>query len=139
MTPRAKAMETLQKLARLKAADDNGYCQCVSCGQYHHWKEMDGGHFISKAHSSYWALREECVHPQCKRCNGWGMKFGTATQQYTVWMIDYYGQDFVDEMLATTKKSVKIYKKDYEQMTAEWNEQIKEHLQRIEGRSKLKG
>ena len=46
-------------------------------------------------------------------------------------MVDFYGQDFVDEMLATTKKSVKIYKKDYEEMTKAWNLEIKSHLDRI--------
>ncbi len=130
-TPRKKAMEALQKLARLESADHNGYCRCVSCRSPWHWKEGDGAHFIAKGHSSYWAMRKENVHFQCKYCNGWGMKFGTAAQEYTVWMIREYGKDFVDDMLSTTKKSVKIYKKDYLEMTQKWNEEIRFHLDRI--------
>jgi len=130
-TPRAKALKTLQKLVRLKAADDNGYCQCVSCGGMAYWSEMDGGHYIPKGHSSYWALREENVHPQHKHCNNWGMKYGTAAQEYTKWMVDYYGRDFVDEMEAIKRTTIKLNKKDYEGMIKDWNEQIKYHLKRI--------
>lgn len=130
-TPRAKAMKTLQKLVRVKAADEHGYCQCVSCGAIDKWSSMDGGHYIPKGHSSFWALREENVHPQCKRCNGFDMKFGTAAQEYTKWMIDFYGRDFVDQMEAQKRDSVKYCKRDYEEMTKDWREQIREHLQRI--------
>jgi hypothetical protein len=130
-TPRTKAIETLQKLVRLKHADDNGYCTCVTCGKVDHWKSMDGGHFIPKGNSSYWALVEENIHPQCKGCNGFGMRYGTAAQQYTLYMVDTYGRDFVDEMEAKKGNMVKYYKKDYEEMTKIWNEQIREHLSRI--------
>jgi len=130
-TPRTKAIETLQKLVRIKSADDNGYCKCVTCGRVDSWKSMDGGHFIPKGHSSYWALVEENIHPQCKGCNGYGMKYGTATQQYTKYMIDTYGREFVDEMESKKREQVKFYKKDYVKMTAEWNEHIREHLKRV--------
>ena len=130
-TPRAKALKTLQKLVRLKAADDNGYCTCVTCGAIGKWTEFDGGHFIPKGNSSRWALEEENVHPQCKGCNGFGMKYGTATHSYTAWMIDYYGRDFVDHMLATKGDLHKLGKRDYEEMIKDWNEQIKHHLKRI--------
>ena len=115
----------------MKAANDSGLCQCVTCGKWDHWKNMDGGHFISKGSSSFWALREENIHPQCKGCNGFGMKHGNAEARYTLWMIDYYGRDFVDEMIATKKNVIKIYKKDYEEMIADWKEQIKEHEKRL--------
>lgn len=130
-TPRTKALEALQKLVRLKAADDNGYVECVTCGKVGLWTEMDGGHFIPKGNCSRWALEEENIHPQCKSCNGFGMKYGTATHSYMAWMIDYYGRDFVDMMLASKHEPVKFYKRDYEEMTKEWNEQIRFHLQRI--------
>ena len=130
-TPRAKALKTLQRLARLAAADDNGYCTCVSCGGVAYWSEMDGGHFIPKGSSSYWALREENVHPQHKGCNNFGMKYGSAAQEYTAWMIDYYGRDFVDEMFAKKNEQVKFYKRDYERMIKEWDDLIKHHKKRI--------
>jgi len=130
-TPKTKALDTLQKLVRLKAADEHGYCTCVSCGKIDKWSSFDGGHFIPKGHSSYWALREENVHPQCKGCNGFGMKHGTAMSRYTVWMQNMYGKDIVDDMETMKRTQVKFYKKDYEEMTKDWNEQIKFHLKRI--------
>ena len=130
-TPRTKALDTIQKLVRLKAADDNGYCTCVTCGSVDKWTCFDGGHYIPKGCSSYWSLVEENVHPQCKGCNGFGMKYGTAVQQYTLYMVDTYGREFVDEMERKKKDEVKYYKRDYEDMIKEWNEQIKQHLDRI--------
>jgi len=124
-------MDALQKLVRVKAADDNGYCRCVSCGKYVPWNEADGGHFIPKGNSSYWALEEENVHPQCKSCNGFEMKHGTATQMYTLWMVDFYGRDFVNNMELKKRDPVKFYKKDYIEMAEKWNAEIKEHLDRI--------
>lgn len=130
-TLRKKCLDAIQLLARISAADDNGYCQCVSCGATHHYKDMDGGHFIPKGSSSYWALEIQNVHPQCKGCNGFGMKYGSASQNYTMWMIDYYGKDVVDEMLATAKNVKKLYKADYEEMLKDFKEQIKFHEARV--------
>lgn len=130
-TLRSKCLQALQKLARISEADDNGICTCVSCGKQKHYKDMDGGHFIPKGASSYWALREENVHPQCKGCNGFGMRNGSAAQQYTLWMQDMYGADFVEEMLQKKNTICKIKKFEYEDMLKYFNEQIKYHQERI--------
>lgn len=130
-TPRAKALKALQKLVRLKAADDNGYVECVTCGKFGYWTDFDGGHFIPKGSSSRWALEEENVKPQCKGCNGFGMRYGDAAQRFTTYMIDYHGRDFVDHMLSTKNDPVKFYKRDYEEMLKDWNAQIREHLKRV--------
>ena len=113
------------------AADDNGYAKCVSCGEQSHYKEMDGGHFFPKGNCSFWALEKENVHPQCKGCNGFGMKYGIAAQQYTLWMIDYYGRDFVEEMESQKRSVRKIYKAEYQEMIEEFTAEIKHHEQRI--------
>jgi len=133
-TLRAKALQTLQKLVRLKAADDNGYVKCVSCGTMEHWSEMQGGHFIAKGNSSYWALQEENVHPQCPACNLYGMKYGTAANNYTLWMLDYYGRDFVEQMEQDKRKVRKLYKSDYLDMLEDWNTQISYHMERVGGK-----
>jgi len=130
-TPRSKCLTAIQLLARISAADDNGYASCVSCGVTDHYKNMDGGHFIPKGASSYWALEIENLACQCKGCNGFGMKYGIAAQQYTVHMVETYGQDFVDHMLATKSNVKKLYKSDYDEMLAEFNKLIKFHKERI--------
>ncbi len=130
-TPRAKCLETAQLLARISAADENGYATCVTCGSVHHYKEMDGGHYIAKGSSSYWALEPENIHPQCKGCNGFKMRYGNAESIYTLWMIDNYGRSFVDHMHATAKNTKKMYKADYDEFLSETNKLIKYHKDRI--------
>jgi len=131
-TPRSKCLVAIQLLVRLEACDDLGYCSCVTCGKTAMWNDgIQGGHFISKSHSSYWALEKENIHPQCAPCNGYGMKFGDAAQRYTLWMQDYYGSDYVEEMLSKTKAVKKISKAGYEDMLKDFNEQIAHHKQRI--------
>ena len=130
-SPRSKCLEALQKLTRLKACDDSGFCKCVTCGHTDYFTQMQGGHFIPKGNSSRWALEPENVHVQCPSCNLFQMKHGTASHAYTLYMIDFYGRDFVDQMLASKSETLKLYKRDYEEMLSEWIAQIKEHLHRV--------
>ena len=131
---RKKCLEAIQLLSRLSAADDEGYVQCVSCGIIKHYKDgIQGGHFIAKGISSYWALEIENVHPQCYGCNVFGMKHGAAAQEYTIWMQNMYGNEYVQDMLDSRKNSIKFYKKDYEDMYKEFKVLIKHHYERIGG------
>ena len=59
------------------------------------------------------------------------MKFGNAEAQYTLYMIDYYGRDFVDEMIATKKNTLKMYAGDYREYISETKALINHHLERI--------
>lgn len=124
------AATVLQKLVRLKAAEENGLVQCVTCDKWAHWKDMQGGHFISRG-SKRWKLVEENVHPQCPGCNGFGMKYGNAEAVYTAYMIDMYGRDYVDEMLRTKSEPRKYTRAEVAEMEAEWKEQIKYHEKRV--------
>lgn len=129
---KAKCLEAAQKLARLREADSNGYCQCWSCGVIKHYKEMDGGHFIPKGKggSNMWALDMRNIHPQCKGCNGFQMKHGKAAQQYTMKMIRAYGMNFVDT-LTTMNKVQKYSEWELEQILEGFKKEIKEHEKRI--------
>ena len=92
-----EALEALQLLVRVKAADDNGYCTCVTCGVVKLWNDgMQGGHFITRG-STKWCLVEENVNPQCNGCNCFGMKYGNAEAIYTLYMQDMYGLDIKGE------------------------------------------
>ena len=128
---RQECLKAIQRLCRLAAAADDGNCACVSCGCVKHYSALQGGHFLAKGSSSYWALKIENVHPQCASCNMWGMRYGSAAQEYTLWMEDMYGRDFVEEMIASKSNPIKLYKADYEEMLEEFNEQIKHHENRL--------
>ena len=125
-----EAAVLLQKLVRLKASDDNGYCRCVTCGAQHHWKDMQGGHYVPRGKTAT-KLMEENIHPQCRACNGFSMKYGNAEKQYTLYMIDYYGRDFVERMIVDSSKPKKYSRPEIEQIKKELNEQIKEQLERV--------
>lgn len=53
---------------RLRDADKNGMCRCITCGNTLHWMESDAGHFIPRDRkATRW--EEKNVNAQCPRCN----------------------------------------------------------------------
>lgn len=47
---------------------ENGVCKCISCGVVKPWKDMQNGHFVSRA-SSTLRFDEENCNAQCVGCN----------------------------------------------------------------------
>ena len=126
-----QCLTALQLLVRLKASDDDGFCTCVTCGVRRHYKDkMQGGHFLPRG--SAHGLLEENVHVQCAYCNLWGMKSGgSAAQAYTLYMIDMYGKEFVEELISTKSQVVKRTAADYRDLLAELKQRIKIEEDRI--------
>lgn len=56
------------EFVRLRDADENGYCRCISCGKIKPWKEMDCGHYINRKHMSTRYNEMNC-NAQCRHCN----------------------------------------------------------------------
>jgi len=117
--------ELVQKLVRLKAADQNGMVKCWTCPAVKHWKEMQGGHFIERAKTATKML-EENIHPQCPYCNQWGMKQASKVLDYRREMINWYGDDFVSWLESEAKKTVRHTRQELQQLIAGYTEQIKE-------------
>ena len=130
-TLRAKCLRAFQLLRRLEEADDNGFCECVTCGEVRHYTTVHGGHFVPKGKSSFYAFDSNNVWPQCPACNLYGMKHGTAAQVYTLYMIRKFGKRQVDNMLANQSSAIKLYAKDYREMLADFNARIKTEKQRL--------
>lgn len=122
----------LQLLVRLKAANDQGFCNCVTCGAYKHYKDLQGGHYIPRGCSET-KLMEENVHPQCQSCNGFGMKYGSAAQAYTLYMQDMYGREFVEHLIECqkAKRPVKWSRSELDEMLISINEQIRENQKKV--------
>ena len=122
--------ELMQLFVRLKAADDNGYCSCVTCGVTRHYKDsMQGGHFIGRRWTAT-RLLEENIHPQCARCNG-PLKGNPVA--YTLFMIDQYGREFVDELELLKHQNKKWLRYELEEMMTELRENIREQESRVVG------
>lgn len=128
-----KAATLLQLLVRLEGSDDNGYCSCVTCGDTRHYKDaMQGGHYMSRG-NSITKLDEDNIWPQCKGCNGFGMKYGDKEKAYTIFMIDKFGRDFVDDLHASKFKPFKWNRADIEEKQKDFKERIAIELERVGG------
>lgn len=89
---------------RLKNADKEGYCICVTSGRRIHWKEIQNGHFYSR---KYYPTRwnEDNCHPQSMSDN---VFLRGNYIEYTKYMIDRYGREYVDELGRLAKSGQKI-------------------------------
>ena len=126
-----KSAKLLQRLVRLKASDDNGYCQCVTCGKIDHYKAMQGGHFIPRGRTVF-KLYEPNIQVQCPSCNLWGMKQAHYVLRYRQWMVDYYGERRVKAMERLAwRSSPKFDREEVIQFARELKEQIKDQEWRI--------
>lgn len=125
-----EAAVLLQLLVRLKASDDNGYCSCCTCGVTRHFSDdMQGGHFISRIKTAH-KLLEENINPQCAKCNGF---LDGNHIPYTLYMVDMYGRDFVDELEATKNQTRKWIRHELEDEIKNLKEQIEEQKKRVCG------
>lgn len=60
--------EWFSKYIRIRDANHNGLCKCITCDTVKHWQEMDAGHFQSRRYSAT-RWHEQNVHCQCQGCN----------------------------------------------------------------------
>lgn len=126
-----KAAKLLQRYVRLKASDDNGYCQCVTCGKVDHYKAMQGGHFYSRRHTVF-KLIEENIHPQCPACNVYGMKTTRTQEAYRIYMEDMYGARRVRAMQKLSwRASPRFNRVEVIEFQRELKKKIKEEEYRI--------
>ena len=122
----------LQLLVRLKAADDNGYCQCWTCQKIDHYKQMQGGHFIERGRTAT-KLVEENIHPQCPYCNLRKMKTASGVLLYRGAMVDMYGEDAVKALELLSRETNKWNREDIAALHADIREQIRYHQDRVGG------
>lgn len=66
---RERCLSSFQRLRRLEEADTNGNVRCISCGRILHWKDAQGGHYVSRQNRAV-ELERDNVWPQCPVCNG---------------------------------------------------------------------
>ena len=116
----------MQKLVKLKAADANGYCQCVTCGAIDHWKDMQGGHYIGRTWTAT-KLMEENIHVQCPSCNGgFGGKPKGNLGRYALYLEDMYGREFLDELETLKHQTKKYTRAEIEEITKDLKARISE-------------
>lgn len=108
---------------RLKDAQ-NGLATCVTCGDTKPWKEMQNGHYYSRGRfPTRWD--EDNCHVQCLRCN---LYLKGNYIKYTLYMIDTYGREFVDELGIKSINPSKISSADLKGKIEEYKKKVNELL-----------
>jgi hypothetical protein len=97
----AKADKAMSTYIRLKYADHAGMVTCVSCGKVLPWQDAHCAHYIGRAAKATRWL-EENLHPACPGCNVYRKEF--HMREYTLFMIDTYGRDFLDQLKELGRK-----------------------------------
>lgn len=83
---------------------NNGITTCVTCGDKDKWQNHQNGHFFTRGrYSTRWS--EANCHVQCLRCN---VFLGGNYIPYTLYMIDRFGREQLDELERKSKLSTKI-------------------------------
>lgn len=70
-TIKGKVLKEFQRLMRVERIISDEMCRCITCAKCHHWKKIQGGHFISRKFTAV-AFEPDNVWPQCVDCNKYG-------------------------------------------------------------------
>jgi hypothetical protein len=106
---------------RLRVADSRGYAQCFTCERVKHWKEVDAGHFMSRAaFSTRW--HELNVQFQCKHCNG----FRSGEQYRFAQELDRkFGEGTAEKLVIESKQTRKYSTEELEELLAYYRHEAK--------------
>lgn len=117
----AKLWKIFSEFIRLRDADKNGLCQCITCGLIRPWKQMDCGHGIGRQHKAT-KYSEINNHAQCKRCNGFE---GGKREIYKLEVDKRYGFGTWDKIELASRQICKRGKIEIEVMTEYYKKEVK--------------
>ncbi len=102
----------------------DGDTTCVTCGDHKPWTQHQNGHFYTRGR---YATRWDDMNckPQCVACNVF-LKGNYIN--YTMYMIDRYGREAVDQLEVKSKSTIKLTTYDLQQMIDEYKLKTKELL-----------
>ncbi len=131
LTPLAKVEELASKefqlMRRMECADSNGIAKCISCDRPHHYKNMDGGHFIERTHKGT-KFEPNNVWAQCKFCN---KERHGAHSDYREALVKKLGKDMVEFMELNKRKTPPLWKEKLIDVILKSRERIKELNKRL--------
>ena len=73
-------------------------------------------------------LLEENIHPQCRRCN---LRSSTSHVGYTLYMLDMYGKEFIEELKQMAARDFKWSRREIEQLHSDIKNQIEYQKHRL--------
>jgi hypothetical protein len=106
---------------RLRGCNEEGWGECYTCGRLRHYKEVDCGHFITRAKLNTRWMEENCQF-QCKQCN---MNGG---QQYVFGkkLDEQYGEGTAERILQLSNKTKKWSVPELEEMCRHYRKRVNE-------------
>ena len=122
---RSQVVKALDKAfslyVRQSAADSFGMVECYTCGKRKPWKEVDAGHFQSRAkYSTRWD--EQNVKAQCKHCN---MTNGGQQFQFGIVLDQEYGEGTATEILIKSNQMSHYSLPDLREMVESYRLKVK--------------
>jgi hypothetical protein len=118
-----KLDNVFSKYIRLRDADKNGVCRCITCGGFFPWNRGDAGHFVSRDKK---AVRYDVrnVNFQCPYCN----RFRSGEQYIYGEAIDKkYGEGTAKELMNLSKMAyTKLDENYFLVMIEEYKGKVKE-------------
>lgn len=117
-----KLDKIFSQFIRLRDADENGYCTCITCGRVKHWKEVDCGHFIKRQYMST-RFNEMNCHAQCKHCNAFEQG---ADVKYRAALIKLYGKNEVLKLEWLKGQTIKFTKSELELLIKHYSDKIRD-------------
>ena len=105
-----KADRYFSLYVRQRDAIESGVVRCCTCGEWHHWKQMDCGHFMSRRYQATRFDEKNCAS-QCRACN----RFNQGRQfEMGKYLDKKYGLGTANRMEMKSKMFCKRNRYDYE-------------------------
>lgn len=94
-----KLDKVFSEFIRLRDANPQGVCFCVTCNRVFHWKSGDAGHYVQRDRLAT-RFDEKNVNAQCKYCN----RFRSGEQyQHGINIDKKYGEGTADRLMTISK------------------------------------
>lgn len=118
---KSKLDSIFSQYIRLRGCNEEGWGECYTCGRLRHYKEVDCGHFITRAKLNTRWMEENCQF-QCKQCNmngGQQYVFGKKLDQQ-------YGEGTAERILQLSNKTKKWTVPELEEMCRHYRKRVNE-------------
>lgn len=120
--------QVFSEYIRLRDANDNGFCKCITCGSMWRWTALHNGHYIDRRHIGARYDERNC-NSQCPRCN---IGLRGNLEKYKRAIIDKHGVKVLEE-LESTKRSIEKW------TTLEYQDKISYYKSEVKRLKKEKG
>ena len=118
-----KLWKVFSEYIRTRDANTDGMVKCYTCPAVKHWKQMHGGHFVTRTAKAV-KFDEKNVQVQCPNCNAFQ---GGMSYQFGVNLDRDYGQATAESLEAQRHVIIKRSVSDYETLIDHYQKQLAEY------------